>query len=235
MTTLAQPATPVMVLHALLRAELETCRCLLNASRLKTKALIGGDSHDIIQQDQSILPLSQKAALQAEQRVAWIITQGINSGSLPEYLLTVSKQHADELTYLRLELRRILMDIEAENKEHQTLITLSLRWIQQSIAAIGNALSPQGASYNSSGQSTGLYQASNGTNLSNKQYAAIPLGGPVHTTDSVDNTPLNYINRLPNGGLIPYSLQAYQQAGSLQSEIRLLIEDDLALSVNSVT
>jgi hypothetical protein len=235
MTTQSSPIAQPVTLHTMLRGELEICRCLLNASRLKTKALIGGDSHDIIAQDQAILPLSQKAALLAEQRMAWIMAQGTDSGALPEYLLTVSGEEANELTYLRLELRRILMDIEAENREHQTLITLSLRWIQQSISAIGNALSPQGASYNASGHSTGLYQAANGSSLSNKPYAAIPLGGPVHTTDSVDNAPLNHLNRLPNGGLIPHSLQAYQQAGALQTEVRLLTEDDSALSVNSVT
>ena len=71
--------------------------------------------------------------------------------TLTQLIAGMPKQDASRLLPLRDNLKRVLGDIQEENKQTKSLLDLSIRWVAQTVEVIAEALTPEGASYNRRG------------------------------------------------------------------------------------
>ncbi len=145
-----------------IKNQLALLQCLLNKqadiySEIEEKmvqkqhVLVEGNPDKLVSTDQVLTGLAQKIARLEEERIALLIKMGHPNESLKEVIETLPSGEAESLSQCRNRLVKGIERVKGENDKARSLLNLSIRWVEDTVELIANALAPEAGSYNASG------------------------------------------------------------------------------------
>lgn len=137
--------------------QLEAAREQLN---LKRQVLVSGQPQGLVPIDRELMALSKKAGELAKEREALTRQMGWEKQTLKSLIPQMPAQFMPRFTATRDRLQRAALDVERLNRENRDLLTLSLKWVQDTVEVIAATLNPEGASYTAQGSKKGHPKAS---------------------------------------------------------------------------
>lgn len=138
-------------LQALLEEEIGHYRLAAEKLAVKREILVTNQPQKLLGIDQELLALSRKAAQYEKQRTQLMHELGAPNTRLEVLIHQLEPQYAGQFLRTRDRLIRAVADMERLNQENRDLLSLSLKWIQETVEIIGNVLVPEAASYDAQG------------------------------------------------------------------------------------
>lgn len=148
--TLNQPEQLSELLR-LLESETRQMEAARDQLNIKRQILVEGKPKELVAIDRQLLALSKKANELAREREALTLQLGCPQETLKSMIPRMPAQFIPRFRLVRDQLQRAAMDVEQLNRENRELLNLSLKWVQDTVEVIANALNPEGASYTPQG------------------------------------------------------------------------------------
>lgn len=139
-------------LISILQQESQQLEAARHQLQLKQQALVSGSIDQLPSIDRELGSIGKQCAALNRKREELSQRLGWGQRPLKQIVAELPAQYAPRLTQLREQLKRLAMDVEQSNRENRDLLALSLKWTQDTIAVVRNALNPDAASYNALGE-----------------------------------------------------------------------------------
>ncbi len=117
----------------------------------KQHILIEGDPNKLASVDQTLAILGQRLTQLENQRIELLEAMGHQDKTLNEVLQTLPQHQTKTLRESRSHLIRSIKNIKIENDKTRSLLNLSIRWVEETVELIANALVPEAGTYNATG------------------------------------------------------------------------------------
>lgn len=119
-------------------------------SRKKT-VVIQGNVEELLRLDQEMIALGQRTAELEQRRIAVMIKMGRENQTLKDFIGGLDSTDMGPFKDARKRLCRVVESVRDLNNQNQTLLKMSLRWIESSVETIAKLLVPEGAAYTANG------------------------------------------------------------------------------------
>jgi len=134
-------------LQNLLNGEADCYAQAVERMRTKKEALLKNDLDTLEKTDQELMALHQRARSLEQKRLQLTGEMGYHDIPLSELIPQLPAEYAGVLAQTRKRLISLVRELEQLNRNHVDLLTLSLKWVEESVTVIAEILTPQAASY----------------------------------------------------------------------------------------
>ncbi len=148
------------MLHGILAEEICQYEAVSERLTRKSQVLAANKPKQLAQIDRELLALSRKATQLEQERQRTMTQIGCPNWSLTELIAHLPPKQASRFTQSRERLRQAVQNTADLNRDNRDLLDLSLRWIQETVEIIANALAPEGASYTAQGGKNSTHNTS---------------------------------------------------------------------------
>jgi hypothetical protein len=118
----------------------------------KKKILIQGDLDQLTRVDLDLVSLGQLTANLEQQRLEWMAAMGCGHQTLLALCQQLEPHQARPLLEARGRLTRVLERVQVLSRQNQSLLNLSMKWIQQTVKSIVQLVTPEATSYSANGE-----------------------------------------------------------------------------------
>ncbi len=143
---------PIQDLISILQQESQQLEAARQQLQLKQQALVSGAIDQLPPIDRQLSAIGKQCATLSRNRDELARQSGWGQRPLKQIIAELPAQYVPRLSQLREQLTRLARDVEQSNRETRDLLTLSLKWTQDTIAVVRGALNPDAASYNAHGE-----------------------------------------------------------------------------------
>jgi flagellar biosynthesis/type III secretory pathway chaperone len=114
----------------------------------KKQIIIQGDLNRLVQVDDELEKLTQRAQDLEQERIALMVSMGREGDTLRDFIASLETgEDTHLLTHARSQLVEATESIKTLSLTNRDLLTQSIRFIEQSVGVIASILTPEGASY----------------------------------------------------------------------------------------
>ncbi|MBX2859616.1 MAG: flagellar protein FlgN [Vampirovibrio sp.] len=117
-------------------------------------AIIVGDPQPLGALDEELLTLGRQLEQIEKKRQALMVEMGVESDRLTDVIDTLPPADVAVFQQLHKKLKTVTQNIQEINQSSKTLLELSLKYIEQTVQIIADALLPEGAGYTQTGGKT---------------------------------------------------------------------------------
>lgn len=139
------------LLKSILDQEIESYGEVEQKMAEKNQVLIRGNASELSRLDRELIALNQRTIELEKQRIALMMNMGKPNHSLQDFINSLEIHKAAPLIEARQRLHRVIDNVRDLNSQNKRLLEISLKWIETSVEAIAQMLTPQGASYDGKG------------------------------------------------------------------------------------
>jgi hypothetical protein len=143
--------TQLNILQDILNRQAEVYAQVEERMAEKRKILVEGTPHRLATLDQELTALIQKATILERERMDWLTEMGYEDQTLRQVIASLNPIWAKPLNDLRDRLLRQMANIQETNRESRSLLDLSIKWIEDTVEVIAQAIAPEAGAYDHKG------------------------------------------------------------------------------------
>lgn len=141
-------------LEALLSQETQTYQMVAGLMDEKKEVLVKGNYKQLPDIDQRLVQLGQQSITLEQERLLLMQQLGYPNQPLSQMVQELPPPHQSRLSETRARLKDVVEQINELNQTNKRLLHWSIKWIEETVDVITNAVMPESASYTATGDKT---------------------------------------------------------------------------------